>query len=471
MPDEVETHHGAPLRGETLAPTSPLFEGRFGRMFRTLDPFRPSEASLRSLAGNLFEAGAGAPTGDNPDIPAGFTYLGQFIDHDITFDPASSLQRENDPQAVVNFRTPRYDLDSLYGRGPADDPFMYNQESAVPRLKGIRFLIGANVGNGRDLPRNSQGRALLGDPRNDENLIVSQLHCAILRFHNRVVAHLAETTQLGGRDLFRRAQRMVRWHYQWVVVHDFLERIAGRTLVNQLMPAGATADEVRGNLEFYQWQQQPFIPVEFSVAAYRFGHSMVRFEYEFNDVVPITPIFSDSRDPLANLNGFRPLPDQWGFLWDRFFQIGQREPQRARKIDSRLARPLGTLPRSVARTQRSLAVRNLLRGRAFGLPSGQDVARRMSITPLTDAQLGIGNVSAEFAGKAPLWFYILKEAERGGGRRLGPVGARIVAEVLIGLLAGDPQSFLRQEPGFRPRAPFARRGRFGMAELLRFALA
>jgi heme peroxidase len=470
MTDEVERHHGAPLRGETLAPSSPLFEGRFGRMFRTLDPFLPSDTSLRSLAGQMVEAGAGAPSGDNPDIPAGFTYLGQFIDHDITFDPASSLQRENDPQAVVNFRTPRYDLDSLYGRGPADDPFMYNQQVAVPRLRGIRFLIGANVGNGRDLPRNSQGRALIGDPRNDENLIVSQLHCAMLRFHNRVVAHLAETTQLGGRNLFDRAQRLVRWHYQWVVVHDFLRRIAGRTLVNQLMPAGATAEEARANLEFYQWQKQPFIPVEFSVAVYRFGHSMVRFEYEFNDVVPITPIFSDSRDPLANLNGFRPLPDSWGFLWDRFFQIGQRDPQEARKIDSRLARPLRTLPRSVVRTHRSLAERNLLRGKAFGLPSGQDVARRMNLTPLTDAQLGIVDVSAEFTGKAPLWFYILKEAERGGGRRLGPVGARIVAEVLIGLLAGDPQSFLSQEPGFRPQPPFTRRGRFGMAELIRFAL-
>jgi hypothetical protein len=469
MTDEIERHHGAPLRGETLAPASPHFEGRFGRMFRTLDPFVPSEASLRRLADHMFEAGAGAPSGDNPDIPAGFTYLGQFIDHDITFDPASSLQRENDPQAVVNFRTPRYDLDSLYGRGPADDPFMYNQEGDN-RVRGVRFLIGANVGNGRDLARNSQGRALIGDPRNDENLIVSQLHCAVLRFHNQVVSHLVDTTQLSGTDLFRRAQRMVRWHYQWVVVHDLLERIAGRQLVNQLMPAGATADEVRDNLEFYQWQQQPFIPVEFSVAVYRFGHSMVRFEYEFNDVVPITPIFSDSSNPLANLNGFRPLPDSWGFLWNRFFEIDQRDPQPARKIDSRLARPLKTLPRSVVRTQRSLAERNLLRGRAFRLPSGQDVARRMNLTPLTDAQLGIRDVSAEFTGKAPLWFYVLKEAERGGGRRLGPVGARIVAEVLIGLLAGDPQSFLSQEPGFRPQPPFTRRGKFGMAELLRFAL-
>jgi Animal haem peroxidase len=473
---EMRYHGAAEIRGIDCPRSRYYDSGRFGRLFPSLPPLNADRESLAALgaAGGLMDPNdqprPAPPSAENPDnpvkLPAGFTFLGQFIDHDITFDPTSSLERQVDPEAVSNFRTPTLELDNVYGAGPGASPHLYQRGDSAKLLIGLD-----TAGNPNDLPRNPEDVALVGDPRNDENLIVSQLHCAFLRFHNKVVAHVADTTPLAGAELFRRAQRMVRWHYQWVVVHDFLERIAGRPLVNQLMPAGATADEVRGNLEFYQWQQRPFIPVEFSVAAYRFGHSMIRFEYEFNDVVPITPIFSDSRDPLANLNGFRRLPDQWGFLFDRFFEMGQRDPQKARKIDSRLARPLGTLPRSVARTQRSLAVRNLLRGRAFGLPSGQDVARRMSITPLTDAQLGIGNVSAEFAGKAPLWFYILKEAERGGGRRLGPVGARIVAEVLIGLLAGDPQSFLRQEPGFRPQAPFTRRGRFGMAELIRFAFS
>jgi hypothetical protein len=464
------TTHSTALRGESVATTrSPLFEGRFGRMFRSLPPFVPSRGSLTDLAALMFEGRAA--DADNPRIPAGYTYLGQFIDHDITFDPASSLQRQNDPDGLVNFRTPRFDLDCLYGRGPSDDPFMYNQRPQEQDLTGALFLIGRNVGNGRDLPRNDQDRALIGDPRNDENLVVSQLHCALLRFHNKMVRHLADTRDLKGSRLFRAAQRLTRWHYQWVVVHDFLRRVAGGQIVDQLIPEGTTGDDIVSRLQFFTWEERPFIPVEFSVAAYRFGHSMIRFDYTINDVVPTVPIFSGSTDPLANLNGFRRLPDQWGFQWEFFFETrANHPPQLSRLVDAKLARPLRTLPGVPA--PRSLAERNLLRSRTFGLPSGQAVAAHMGEAPLSDDDLGAVTASSEFAANAPLWFYILREAAVvREGRRLGPVGARIVGEVLAGLLAGDPLSYVNVRPGWRPQEPFARDGEFGMPELLKTAVS
>src|SRR5437588_8974909 len=154
MPDHT-THHGADLRGEAVHPLSPFFEGRFGRMFRALPHFTPTDQALKDLAGHTFEQagadrrprGGGRDPRQNPDMPAGYTYCGQFIDHDITFDPASSLQRQNDPDALHDFRTPRFDLDSLYGRGPADDPFLCDQSPADSKLAGIVFLIGSIVGN------------------------------------------------------------------------------------------------------------------------------------------------------------------------------------------------------------------------------------------------------------------------------------------------------------------------------------
>jgi hypothetical protein len=473
--------HGDELRGLSLqaAVFSPLFEGRFGRMFRTLPSFTPAEDSLVALADHMFEkAGADKDPGEgggvdprhNPDIPSGYTYLGQFVDHDITFDPASSLQQQNDPDALHDFRTPRFDLDSLYGGGPSQDPFMYDQEPTDDHLKGVAFLLGKDVGNGRDLPRNGQGRALIGDPRNDENLIVSQLHCAFLRFHNRVAERVADQTTLQGPELFAAVQRRVRFHYQWMLVHDFLPRIVGGNVVDQLMPAGATASQVISNLQFFEWKKSPFMPVEFSVAAYRFGHSMIRFDYTINEGVRDVIVFSDSTDPLSNLNGFRRLPESWGFQWKFFFELSPNDPQLSHRIDTKLAKPLGDLPKVIAAHPRSLAQRNLLRGLFFGLPSGQEVANAMSVTPLSDADLGITSVSMDFTGNAPLWFYILKEAElQHDGRRLGAVGGRIVAEVLLGLLAGDQHSYLSEQPGFTPAHFLAPNGVFSMPELLRFA--
>src|SRR3712207_2724918 len=222
----MEVHHGSRTRGlsrgRATVPQGSLFEGRFGRMFRRLPVFDVEKNDLRDLAESMTQTGFV----DNPNIPAGFTYLGQFVDHDITFDPNSSLQRMNDPEALVNFRTPRFDLDSLYGRGPVETPYLYDQ--ADP--DGVKLLVGRVINdegqreeNQLDLPRNDfrdpvgpQQRALIGDPRNDENTFVSQLHLLFIKFHNRVVDMVREERpRLKGDNLFKEVQRIVRWHYQW----------------------------------------------------------------------------------------------------------------------------------------------------------------------------------------------------------------------------------------------------------------
>ena len=554
-----EGGHGS-LRGADSGHRSPQFEGRFGRMFRTLPAASFEEADLRRLAlegmtsdPEVVENPPGTPVRDkdgrlipkatpeteiddeeNLGIPAGYTYLGQFIDHDITFDPASSLQKQNDPEALVDFRTPRLDLDNLYGRGPADQPYMF-------RPDGLHFAFGRDLTRGskpakaKDLPR-FNGRALIGDKRNDENVIVSQLQGVFLTFHNAVADELLKQSPAA---TFDDIQRLVRWHYQWIVLHDFLPTIVGPQTVHAVLPHLAHGTSLYKDppaLRFFRWKNDPFMPIEFAAAAYRFGHSMVRPIYRLNQELggDATPdekargvdgrkfIFAALQN--EGLNGFREFPAQWAIDWRLFFEFdrkldapGNRGPGRiqpAYKIDSSLVNPLAFLPEFSQLAKggdlamdkdghplpqkdaiSNLALRNLLRGLNMGLPSGQNVARYMDVDVIPDKDLRVGKANvdglkdnksirdfgASFADNAPLWFYVLAEAQhhwaaaaaanRGGDDaknaihiRLGPVGGRIVTEVLVGLLLGDPFSFLSQWPSWRPW--FARKDRFGIAELI-----
>src|SRR4051794_15429233 len=234
-------HGSTPPRGLERAVQSDLALGRFGRMFRNLPVYEHRRETLIELGGLMIQPLPAAPEkmdeplgvadddenvaklGSHLRLPAGYTYFGQFVDHDITFDPVSSLTRQNDPDGLVDYRTPRFDLDSLYGRGPADQPYLYEPD-------GLHLTLGRNVSEdirtqGPDLQRVASGRAIIGDPRNDENLIVSQLQVAFIRFHNAVLDHVgAEHGDLSKDDVFKLAQQTVRWHYQWVVVHDYLRR-------------------------------------------------------------------------------------------------------------------------------------------------------------------------------------------------------------------------------------------------------
>jgi hypothetical protein len=490
-------------------------------MFRHVPVYAHDASSLAALGTamvqGLEEGRLDKPLGEPDDdenvsqldgelrLPAGYTYFGQFIDHDITFDPMSSLTRQNDPDALEDFRTPRYDLDSLYGRGPSDQPYLYDSD-------GLHLLLGEPVAEdssfaGPDLPRAANDRAIIGDPRNDENLIISQLQVSFIKFHNRVATQVADDhPELGPNDQFKLAQQQVRWHYQWVVVHDFLRRLVGEEVVEDILhreayfAPGDHAHFPVAKLRFYRWHEQPFMPIEFSVAAYRFGHSIIRPSYLINDAIPVPvvdnasriPLFSQGGGPLENLNGFRRLPRSWGVQWKYFLPhiddvAGDNDrflPQPSYKLDAQLSNPLGALPSSVAGPEallagepetiaQSLAIRNLLRGLRLGLPSGEDVARAMGLRPLEPDVLldGLDIPDAsrrDMYGHTPLWYYVLKEAElTTDAAHLGPVGGRIVAEVLIGLLAGDPLSYLSVAPNWRPTLDSHRPGRFTLSDLIR----
>ena len=481
--------HSQVIRGLMSAKKSPLFQGRFGRMFRSLPgaTFGHSDSENENNLKLLGAAMSGSfdPVKDGKDdeesgIPALYTYLGQFIDHDLTFDPASSLQQQNDPDALVDFRTPAFDLDNVYGRGPDDQPYMYDGNDT--------FLLGDALNGGdvnaKDVPRNSANprRALIGDPRNDENAIVSQLQGLLLRFHNRT---RAENPTLSFADV----QRLVRFHYQFVVINDFLPRIVHSSVIADLKSGGHYS---RHEIEFFRWKEDPFMPVEFSVAAYRLGHSMIRPGYRLNDniLLPIFPV--PSQGLPEGLTGFRTMNTQWGIDWGRFIDVDTRtydgsaadnakRLQFAYRLDTSLVNPLAGLPASVASNPSSLAERNLLRSWRLGLPSGQHVAHAMGHHALHDKDILIGkatgiagdavpindrslNLPTVFKHNCPLWTYILAEAMQNQESvkipvsenvtiktpRLGPVGGRIVAEVFLGLLFGDPNSLLSLDPHWTP---------------------
>lgn len=474
--------HGSKTR-EIVAPRTPFPHGPFGRLFRELPPWSPPGASsddktrrLGEIAGLMLEsvADSNAATGDNTNLPVGYTYFGQFVDHDVTFDPASSLQKQNDPERLQNFRTPRFDLDNLYGGGPDDAPYLFSRR---PNCQG-RFLVGkgrhqsgtddlinmvkAPQTSEDDLPRNEQGLALIGDPRNDENIVVSQLQLVFLKFHNRAMDHVEQVEKLTGREAFDRARNLVRWHYQWVVLNDFLPRIVGRDMVGQVLRREANEDPASCSshssgspytldLRFFKWKNSPYMPVEFSVAAYRFGHSMIRERYDLNGVVRGVPIFqppSTQPGALADLRGNRPLPGLWTLDWRMFFEMNGSTPQKSRLINTQLSRALSKIPAGPG-GENALAFLNLLRGWRMDLPSGQAVARAMgAVTVYDNEQL---RLSSDFGTEAPLWYYLLKEAEiEAGGIHLGPVGGRIVAEVFVGLAKGDPNCFLNVDPRWTP---------------------
>jgi Animal haem peroxidase len=509
-------NHGG-VRGANLSSRSLLFGGSFGRIFRTLPPAEFSNDAVTALGQLMTAEGEDSPTREtevdneeNQGISAGYTYLGQFIDHDLTFDPASSLQKQNDPDAVVDYRTPRFDLDNIYGRGPNDQPYLYESDGIHLQL-GRKLTGNPADENTRDVPRHTsesggydgRARALIGDPRNDENVIVSQLQATFLRFHNKVADEHAGAA-------LSDIQRLVRWHFQWIVLHDFLPTIVGQDMVHAVLPhleSGKSIFEDKPRLNFFHYRNEAFIPIEFSAAAYRFGHSMVRPIYRLNTTLGKNPPPKDDpvngrllifhpEDDAQSLNGFRAFPANWAIDWSLFFDMGDKRPnvgfnrlQPAYKIDTSLVNPLGTLPKSVASDVRSLAARNLMRGVSMGLPSGQDVARAMGLPVISDDRLKVGKateedsaknkrlvdipkVGKEFEDNAPLWYYVLAEAQQqfktdNTPIRLGPVGGRIVTETFVGLLLADSYSYLSQDPGWAPDS----KRKFDMSDLIAKATA
>jgi hypothetical protein len=499
--------------GPTLAPAGPALPDDFNKMFPGLAPFAdctppvivrirklgmktglmdaldPRVTVTNPLAANDTKTPNPThpnrnPDNTNPNMTVGFTFLGQFIDHDLTFDP---MPIKCDQTASPNLRSRFFDLDSVYGRGPDVDRLLYDRASELDREAPIKFFVDFDAP--RDLPRTSQQRAIIADPRNDENVIISQLHLAFLKFHNEVTDHLAVTkapelaplppTERPKR-LFAMAQESVRRHYQWVVVNQFLATTLDPAVFNTVKTGGPTV---------YTGAMTKKIPREFQVAAYRFGHSQIRPGYKLN-VGFGAPIFDARVDPREgdpnDLRGGRRAPRRF-VEWDTFFDFGTKEidpdtgavrdkVKRNKRIDPFVSSPMFDLPVGPGLVDpndelKSLPGRNLERHLQHGLASGQDIANALGHTPLAASDLAELQPLG-FRDSTPLWYYVLKEAlVQKGGQRLGQVGSRIVAEVFFGLLKADSGSYLNA-PGWMPDLP--RRngsltGPFTMTDLLTFA--
>lgn len=472
--------------------TTPEAHGRLGtreRAFMRLLPPNPQpfdEAKLRALADAMIvdddELNDGADAEENLFVPAGYTYFGQFVDHDLTFDTTSSFTDLTAP--ATNLRTPALDLDCVYGSGPDDQPYMYAADGAtlLPDDPKATDLL--------RIPAN--GRAVIGDKRNDENSIVCQVQLAFIKFHNAVVKQLKGQGLAGG-ALFTRARQEVTWTYQHIVLDDYLRRIVNAHTCDFFSQRRAELGDKAYDL--YPHAKRTAIPIEFAGAAYRFGHSMVRTGYRLNAGFKA---FIFDGQPLndSSLVGFQPLPanhviDDWRrFFADDSLPPGFRPEQNsppavennpavrlqwAYKIDPSLVLPLKNLPPPVANG--SLAALNLLRGNlpAFRIATGQAFAQALGEPPLDAKYLVTRKASGEgftfapidpaFATATPLWFYILAEAQRAtvdywtdvkkradleeddfmsgpaSASQLGPVGGRILMEVFHGLVDEDPRSF------------------------------
>jgi hypothetical protein len=496
--------------GRPGTPGAPADSQLFGRIFPGLPPFAEASDRVRAALlevgaqGGIMDAGddlaagpknlivdptvngnptAASPYGTNPDNPtmtAGSTFVGQFTDHDLTFDQTSHLGVPQNPLTSPNTRTPALDLDSVFGGGPGRRPDLYvpNPDgTAGPALK-----IGTG-GVHEDVPRVPNGdgtyAALLGDPRNDENVMVAGLHAGHILFYNRVLSELGTLSlrvfpTARGADLsssytqFLIAREITLWHYQWLLVNEHLPQIAGQAVVSDVL--------ARGNQFYRPRPGDAFLPIEFGAAAYRFGHSMVRPSYRAN----FTSGTGDSANPAADpffglvfdatlpdfsapvsydrddLLGGYPAPRRY-VGWQTFFDLGDGQVKNNKKIDTTISSVMFTLPvpAIAPHTQTAPTVlpqRNLLRQLTWSLPAGQAIAAAMGQDPLTPGDLAdIGAIHAPFAASTPLWYYVLAEARiAAGGLTLGPVGGRIVTETLIGLLRADPASYLNLYPRFRP---------------------
>jgi hypothetical protein len=289
------------------------------------------------------------------------------------------------------------------------------------------------------VPRNAEGIAIIGDPRNDSHTLMAQMHLAMLKAHNAFVDATRERG-VPERDVFETAARELRWHYQWILLDEFLPSLVGRPLVDEVLTDGPRWFRPDGDV---------FIPLEFADAAYRYGHCQIRQQYQLNRETDPVPIFPD-------LLGFRPVPRERTVDWTLLFDTpGAKAAQRAKKIDGRLPRALIQLPVAITGEveideYHSLAVRDLQRGQGVGLPSGEAVARHLGVRPLSADDVGLAPTG--WTGETPLWYYILREAAvTTSGNRLGPVGGRIVAEVMATLLAREPASVRFAGPEWKPR--------------------
>jgi hypothetical protein len=399
--------------------------------------------------------------------PSGFVYLGQFLAHDLTRDETRLQRASADPEQTRNFHVPRLNLESVYGGGPQKSPDLYDLSESGNET----FLLG----NTRAIPRKKipstpddfhrrNGRPLLADDRNDQHLILAQLHIVFLQFHNRLLAHLKggafSDEAFPGETIFETARRLMVWHYQWIVRNEFLKWF--------ILPE-ILADIERCGPRFFKptrGEELPALPVEFTQAAFRFGHSMVQPQYEINQWIGLVRL-SDLIRKARPDEPAEPLPANRIVDWDRFTRTWGGNANFAENIDTLISEDMFNLPAAAMpifskASPPPLPQMTLLRGSRMGLPSGQEASRAAGVQALRSVQIGFDDDGNEFlrrrgmSERTPLWYYLLREAEVLGIRRfrggecLGPLGSRIVTEVLLGVVNADPEHYLNVDPNWRP---------------------
>lgn len=392
---------------------------------------------------------------DQGSADAGMTFLGQMVDHDITLDATSALGTRIDPATISNVRTPSLDLDCVYGAGPEASPVLYGAGEQG------QFLMFGREDNHLDLARTCAGKALIGDPRNDENILVAQVHSLFIELHNILMSKVREG---GGPaadiracahdgiaekvwhdhvkkklESFEEVRRFIRLHYQWIILNELLP-----AFVDQACLDAAMTDTPFG------WDA-PVMPVEFTGACYRFGHATTQFEYKLTEGGPAQKLF--------DIMGFGARPETGNIDYGAFFGMEGGAAQKARPVGPKLGEPLFALPFVEAAIElgdidevltveqsANLALRNMVRDRyTYQLASGQQVALKLGTkpVPVPDA------LTSKGFKKTPLWFYALQEAEAHGGGKLTGAGGTIVSTVFANLLKRDPTT-VQHMPHFKP---------------------
>lgn len=400
---------------------------------------------------------------------SGYVYFGQFLAHDISHDLRPLAEADPDLEQIPNYRTPRLDLELLYGKSPAEAPFLYEGDC---RLKvGMTEPVAGLPSTADDLPRDNAGSPVVIDPRNDDNLVVAQFHVLLAKFHNRVCDLLAQQPGLScgprGASLFEQAQRFVVWHYQWIVLHDFLPLIVQDSILRDIEQHG---------LHFFPYSYTPAdapvnLPIEFVLAAFRFGHSMVRPDYFLNPVVRVVEAAELIRMTKRG-GGIQPrLPANFVISWQRFFYGSNATVNRGENIDTFITPALYDLPTlppaTPGRLCPPLPELTLWRGSRMRLPSGQEFARHFGYSELPPDSIAARPEDRDFfrqsglRKRTPLWYYLLREAaleavyepERNSHwpvQKLGTIGGRIVAETLFQILRADEGSIMHAGKTWRP---------------------
>ena len=457
----------------------------FNRLFNNLNPLIATQKDLELLANTMLDPVVRGPI-QGSRLPAGYTYFGQFIDHDITHDTTTTLTTPADLNNLVNDQTSFFDLSCLYG-----------VNNNLLDANGL-FVIGKNSNGEDDLPRDAAGIAIIGDPRNEENLIIAQLQLAFLKFHNKVINDIKlANPSFSVSQAVLEARKIVTYHYQWLVVENFLRDLCG--------PYFSRLFDQTGKPLIHQAFQSiyPNIPIEFTGAAYRMGHSMVRDAYYLNSNFDVFPIFSPTLPAplisIPDLRGFRELPANFTIDWSVFFPMPFHKGfQVTENLDVFVTQSLFNLPMPsvVSDTPNILPLRNLMRGTfTYQLPSGQDLASALGIPSNEIMRASTGNLVFQtqnipsvmqplltttdllhltnvFGEQTPLFYYCLLDNHlNGGGNYLGSLTSAIVGQTILCLLANDPTSYLNNN--FIPTAGqygCVTTGTYRFAEFFTYAL-